>query len=97
MSYKGELEMGESIGGCCGGEEHKDGGAHRGSTALVEGCWCAAGCCRGGGKGNWLLLVAAVDEGREADVSVGPCSRLVVARLLTGGARGEEEKKEEGE
>ena len=56
----------------------------------------AAGCSvRGRREGR--LLVSAVEKRRQASIFVGPCSRLVVARLLTSGARGEGKKKEKGE
>ena len=38
-----------------------------------------------------------MEEGRKTSVSVGPCSRLVAAQLLTDGARGKERKIEEKE
>ena len=34
MSYNGKLKMGEGIGGCCGGDELKDGG---GSCVRLRG------------------------------------------------------------
>ena len=60
MSYKGELEMGESIGGCCGGVEHKDGGAQNWLERSPKSA------------SSWRLLTAR-EEGEASCAAVAAC------------------------